>query len=113
VLSRLSPIHVNGGGTYDFHKLMLEPYNAESLLLRVQIRITAINEGFYFDGNHFRIVVEGLSYEPIRGNLKLLAPHTHADEEVLFLVPKSAIRALLRYPNMKWESPIDLKAGKS
>jgi hypothetical protein len=113
VLSRLAPIRVGGGGTYDFRKLMLEPYNVESFLLRISIRITAIDEGFYFQGNNFRLVVENLSYEPIRGRLKGLSPHSYADEEVLFVVPKSATRALFRYPEKQWEGTIDLKARKS
>jgi hypothetical protein len=113
VLSRLAPIRVGGGGTYDVRKLMLEPYNVESFLLRISIRITAIDTGFCFGGMNFRFVVEDLSYEPIRGRLKCLSPHTYADEEVLFIVPKSATRALLRYPEPQWEAPIDLKGRKS
>ncbi|GKS57009.1 hypothetical protein YTPLAS18_05360 [Nitrospira sp.] len=112
-LSRPTPVQVSGGGTFDFRKLMLEPYNVESFLLRISIRITAIDAGFHFHGGYFRLVVNDLSYEPIKGSLKGLSPHTYADEEVLFLVPKSADRALLRYPDHKWETSIDLKGGKT
>lgn len=111
-LSRLAPMQAEGGGNLDFRKIMLEPFNVESLLLRLSIRITAVNEGFYVDGNKFRLVVDDLSYEPVRGNLRLVNAHTYADEEVLFLVPKSATRAALRYPSTKWESSIELKSGK-
>jgi hypothetical protein len=113
VLSRLAAIRVGGGGTYDFSKLILEPYNVESFLLRISIRITAIDEGFYFYGENFRLVVENLSYQPIRARTKGLSPHTYADEELLFVVPKPATRALLRYPTSKWEAPIDLERRKS
>lgn len=50
---------------------------------------------------------------PVRPRLKDVSPDTYADEEMLFLAPRSATRGPHRYMNSQRESPIDLKARKS
>src|SRR5215472_3567432 len=117
LLSQIAPMQVsNRMATYDFRRVTLEPYNVESFLLRLSIRITTSDSWHGFGGSaNFRLILNNLSYEPIRGRYKQVDPNTYADEEVLFIVPKSATQILLRVKDGdNWRNlPIDLKTGKS
>lgn len=101
--------------TFDFRPVALEPYNIESFLLRIPLRITTHASGLHFYGSEWRLLVEDLSYAPIKASSKGVAPNTYADVEVLFIVPKSANQVTLRVPDGDtWRNvPINLKGSHS
>ena len=105
-----------GSANYDFRALSLEPYNLESFLLRISLRVTTDKSGFtYYGQNYFRLVFDDLPHEPARGANKSIPAHTYADTEIVFIVPKSVTQALLRVKDGDtWRSTsINLKANHS
>lgn len=101
--------------TFDFRPVALEPYNIESFLLRISLRITTHTSGLHFFGDKWRLLIEDLSYAPIKASSKGVEPNTYADVEVLFTVPKSVNQVMLRVPDGDtWRNvPINLKADHS
>jgi hypothetical protein len=96
--------------SYDFRAVALEPYNVESFLLRIMVRVTT-DSGDTFYSSSWRLVLENLPYAPVKATDKTLSAHTYADAEVAFIVPKSATQALLRVKDRDtWRNvPISLK----
>lgn len=105
-----------GTGTYDFLSVTLEPYNAESFMLKMSIRITANDRWFDFVGNSWRLTRDNLSYEPVKSTYRRISAHTFGDANVAFTVPKSADQVILRVPDTHktWRNiPINLKGNHS
>ena len=101
--------------TFDFRPVALEPYNIESFLLRIPLRITTHASGLHFFGSEWRLLVDDLSYAPIKASSKGVEPNTYADVEVLFTVPKAANQVTIRVPDGDaWRNiPINLKGNHS
>lgn len=105
-----------GAATYDFLSVSLEPYNAESFILKMSIRITANDNWFDFVGEKWRLIRDNLSYEPVKATYKRISAHTFGDAHVAFIVPKSAHQIMLRVPDGydTWRNvPINLKGNHS
>lgn len=101
-----------GAATYDFLSVSLEPYNAESFMLKMSIRITANDSLFDFMGKEWRLMRDNLSYEPVKATYRRISAHTFGDAHVAFTVPKSVQQIILRVPDGydTWRNvPITLK----
>jgi hypothetical protein len=106
----------NGSATYDFRAVTLEPYTAESFILRFSMRILTNNRSLAFYGkDFFRLVFDDIPHPPVRGPTQSIQSDSALDTDIVFIVPKSVTKAMLRVKDENnWRTvPIDLKAGKS
>jgi hypothetical protein len=79
----------------------------------MRILINGRSQAFY-GKDYFRLVFDDIPHPPVRGLTQSIQSDSALDTDIVFIVPKSVTKAVLRVKDENtWRTvPIDLKAGK-